>query len=482
MSDLTEILKMQWEAYPNAQKTMNEGIASDIALQNARRAQQERMDLKALYAQQPNPSFQAVGAIDPAFAIVQQQAQMQLNKDQIENKYKETQTGEIEAKRKEEIEKLRIGEAVAVVNQYDQDIESGMPEPQALAKYNDASGQALSMLKQGGMIPPDFPAFDPKVMNPEAVRLAGEGRGFYTEKVKRRQEYEKNLQGALGTYAAGFPPQKSVKNEITREWETPPSPPTQGLTNATPTRELQVAPGAVDPIKGYARVANDPSFPEELRAFAAEKAQTLMPKINAPKLPMTAEQERNLMVKQAAEKEGAITTAKQQAEDAAAWKQTFSAFKDMPPITTQYDEKGAKISEGIDDVINKSFDSQLDVMKAQLMSKIGQHTDASVAEAKLKTIFAGLLSTVKTMPGSQSNVELQQRQAQVGAILDDPTASRESKREAFHAYLDAVQRQIINRLPYSENEIDDLVVKGIMSETAAAKYDKALAAHTKGMR
>ena len=62
MSDLTEILKRQWEAYPNAQKTMNEGIASDIALDNARRAQQEHMDLKALYAQQANPSFQAVGA------------------------------------------------------------------------------------------------------------------------------------------------------------------------------------------------------------------------------------------------------------------------------------------------------------------------------------------------------------------------------------------------------------------------------------
>jgi len=480
MSDLTEILKMQWEAYPNALKTGQEAQASAIALGNARRAQQERMDLKALYAQQANPSFQAVGAIDPAFAIEQQKAQMQLYKDQIENKYKETQTGEIEAKRKEEIEKLRIGEAVAVVNQYDQDKASGMPEPQALAKYNAASGQALSMLKQRGMIPPDFPAFDPKVMNPEAVRLAGEGRGFYTEKVKQRQEYGKNRAGAEGTYAAGLGPQKPIWNEQLQKWEIPPSSPTQGLTNAAPTRELQVAPGAVDPMEGYARVANDPSVPEELRAIAAEKAQSLMPKINAPQA--TSEQNLERIAQQKADVERAVKTATLSAEDAAAWKQTFSAFKDMPPITTQYDEKGAKISEGIDDVINKSFDSQLDVMKAQVASKIGQHTDASVAEAKLKTIFAGLLSTVKTMPGSQSNVELQQRQAQVGAILDDPTASRESKREAFHAYLDAVQRQIINRLPYSENEIDDLVVKGIMSETAAAKYDKALAAHTKGMQ
>ncbi len=48
---------MQWEAYPNALKTGQEAQSNAIALDNARRAQQERMDLKALYAQQANPSF-----------------------------------------------------------------------------------------------------------------------------------------------------------------------------------------------------------------------------------------------------------------------------------------------------------------------------------------------------------------------------------------------------------------------------------------
>lgn len=483
MSDLLELSKFYASKFPDTLKATQDAQANAIALQNARRAQQEREGLKALFAQQAAPSYQQIGAFDPAFAIEQQKAQMQLIKDQIENKYKETQTGEIEAKRKEEIEKLRIGEAVAVVNQYDQDIESGMPEPQALAKYNDASGQALSMLKQGGMIPPDFPAFDPKVMNPEAVRLAGEGRGFYTEKVKRRQEYGKNRAGAEGTYAAGLEPQKPQFNPLTQDWEIPPA---SGLTNPPPNA-TPADPAKIKKLTLYENMLKDPDATAEEQAFAEAQIIKLSPKENfnnqpSPQEALTPEQKRGMNVKQKGEIAGAEKAATLSAEDAAAWKQTFSAFKDMPPITTQYDEKGAKISEGIDDVINKSFDSQLDVMKAQLMSKIGQHTDASVAEAKLKTIFAGLLSTVKTMPGSQSNVELQQRQAQVGAILDDPTASRESKREAFHAYLDAVQRQIINRLPYSENEIDDLVVKGIMSETAAAKYDKALAAHTKGMR
>jgi hypothetical protein len=480
MSDLTDLYKFYGEKFPGALKTSQDAQANAIALDNARRAQQERMDLKALYAQQAQPSYQQIGAIDPAMAQEYLKNQFAMQKDIVGMQHQQAQTGDIQRKANEESEKIRLGQAVAIVNQYDQDRASGMPEPQALAKYNAASGQALSMLKQRGMIPPDFPAFDPNVMNPEAVRLAGEGRNFYTEKAKQRQEYEKSLQGASGTYAAGLAPQKAQFNEVTQQFEYPPAP---GLTNApAPSQELQVPPGAVDPMEAYEKLANNPNIPENVRAFAAEQAQALMPKINPAQEALTPKQKIDMKIQQKGEIAGAEKGAVLAAEDAAAWKQTFSAFKDMAPISTQYDEKGAKISEGIDDIISKSYNSKLDVRKADLASELGQHTDASVAEAKLKTVFASLLATVKTMPGSQSNVELQQRQAQVGAILDDPTSSRESKREAFHSYLDAVQRQIINRLPYSESEIDDLVTKGIMSDTAAAKYDKALAAHNKRMQ
>jgi len=479
MSDLTDLLNYSFPK--DSMQKFAELQASNIGLENARRAQQEREGLKALYARQANPSFQAVGAIDPAFAIEQQKAQMQLYKDQIESKYKETQSEQIKFKMGKEQQDLMMKLAAATIDEYDRNIEAKMPQAQALDIYNRSSSRHLSENKQRGIIPPEYPSFDPESMNPEALRTVVKGQGFPTEKDIRTQEYQKSLQSALGTNAAGLGPQKDIWNEQLQRFERPPSSPAPGLTNApAPTRELQVQPGAVDPMENYLSIINNPNTPPEVRAFATEKAQALMPKINTSEA--TSEQNLERIAQQKAEIAGAEKEAVLAAEDAAAWKQTFSAFKDMPPITTQYDEKGAKISEGLDDVINKSFDSQLDVMKAQVASKIGQHTDASVAEAKLKTIFAGLLSTVKTMPGSQSNVELQQRQAQVGAILDDPTASRESKREAFHAYLDAVQRQIINRLPYSENEIDDLVVKGIMSETAAAKYDKALAAHTKGMQ
>jgi hypothetical protein len=483
MGSLIEIYKQLGANYTDTLKATQDAQANAIALQNARRAQQEREGLKALYANQTAPSYQQIGAFDPAMAQEYLKNQFLMQKDQIEMANKQKQTEQINFKMGKEQQDLMAKLAAATIDEYDRNIEAKMPQAQALDIYNRSSSRHLSENKQRGIIPPEYPSFDPESMNPEALRTVVKGQGFPTEKDIRTQEFYKSLQSASGTYAAGLGPQKPQFNPLTQDWEIPPA---SGLTNPPPNA-TPADPANIKKLTFYENMSKAPDATAEEQAFAEAQIKKLSPKENfnnqpSPQEALTPEQKRGMNVKQKGEIAAAEKAATLSAEDAAAWKQTFSAFKDMPPISTQYDEKGAKISEGIDDIISKSYNSKLDVRMANIASELGQHTNASVAEAKLQTIFAGLLATVKTMPGSQSNVELQQRQRQVGAVLDDPTASRESKREAFHAYLDAIQRQIINRLPYSENEIDDLVVKGIMSETAAAKYDKALAAHNKGMR
>lgn len=499
MSDLLDLYKFYGAKFPEGLKTSQDAQASAIALGNARRAQQEHMDLKALFAKQPNPSFQAVGAIDPAFAIEQQKAQMLLNKDQIENKYKETQTGEIENRIDREKETLMAKAALPYLNAYEANkLEGKIPEAENHYNLMTALSKISTQAVAEGWAPSHHTSMDPNATFESVISNANKS-GVFTDRQRLNQELAKNKGSQQGLVQGGVAPQPSTYYNSFGHDENgnvfvipgssgmwPPGAKSPENTQPPDANATPADPANIKRLAFYEYILKNPDATAEDQAFAEAQIIKLSPKENFKAQPQVVINTPEQMDVKKAELKGEIAAAEKaatlSAEDAAAWKQTFSAFKDMPPITTQYDEKGAKISEGIDDVINKSFDSQLDVMAAQVASKIGRHTDASVAEAKLKTIFAGLLSTVKTMPGSQSNVELQQRQAQVGAILDDPTASRESKREAFHAYLDAVQRQIINRLPYSENEIDDLVVKGIMSETAAAKYDKALAAHTKGMQ
>jgi hypothetical protein len=499
MGSLTEIYKQLGANYTDTLKATQDAQANAIALQNARRAQQERMDLKALYAKQPNPSFQAVGAIDPAFAIEQQKAQMQLYKDQIENKYKETQTGEIENKIDREKETLMSKAALPHLNAYEAN-KGKIPEAEnhhrLMTGLSDIANQAVA----GNWAPSHYTSMDPNATY-ESILSNVNKSNVFTDSQRLQQEASKAQGSQQGLVQGGVPmtPQMAHGSvEIDPATGLPfIRPPLRGNqppvgakipentqppdANATPADPANIAK-----LTFYENMATAPDATAEDRAFAEAQIIKLSPKENFNAQPQvvinTPEQIKTKNIELKGEIAAAEKAATLSAEDAAAWKQTFSAFKDMAPITTQYDEKGAKISEGIDDIISKSYNSKLDVRMANIASEFGQHTDASVAEAKLQTIFASLLSTVKTMPGSQSNVELQQRQRQVGAVLDDPTSSRESKREAFHAYLDAVQRQIINRLPYSESEIDDLVTKGIMSDTAAAKYDKALAAHNKGMR
>ena len=452
MSSLIELIKMGHEAYPNAVKRSQDAQANAIALDNARRAQQERMDLKALYAQQANPSFQAVGAIDPAFAIEQQKAQMQLYKDQIENKYKETQSEQIKFKMGKEQQDLMMKLAAATIDEYDRNIESGMPAPQALDIYNRSSSRHLSENKQRGIIPPEYPSFDPESMNPEALRTVVKGQGFPTEKDIRTQEYQKSLQGASGTYAAGLPPQKPIWNEQLQQFEYPPSLPTQGLTNATPTRELQVAPGAVDPMEGYARVANDPSVPEELRAIAAEKAQSLMPKINAPQA--TSEQNLERIAQQKANVEGEIKTAQIEATEKAADKKAIETYL-----------RGPK-PEAIRNLIKESIEGDVQSGLARLGKFFGVAVPGGDALAALKVIQQQIARSLPYAPGNASDKDVQNRLEMISnPATDEPI---EDRLRALEEVIRDAEAYVVQKGDFlSEDQILDSITNGYLSEASA---------------
>ena len=148
MSDLTEILKMQWEAYPNALKTGQDAQANAIALQNARRAQQEREGLKALYAQQANPSYQAIGAISPEYAQTAMKNQLEMQQAMMGMRHQQAQTGEIEDKMKQLRVKLRAQATAPIVDMYHERLAKNVSPDQALQMFHSESGQALSKFQQ----------------------------------------------------------------------------------------------------------------------------------------------------------------------------------------------------------------------------------------------------------------------------------------------------------------------------------------------
>ena len=290
-------------------------------------------------------------------------------------------------------------------------------------------------------------------MNPEALRTVVKGQGFPTEKDIRTQEYQKNLQGALGTYAAGLGPQKPIWNEQLQKFEYAPSPPTQGLTNATPTRELQVAPGAVDPMEGYARVANDPSVPEELRAIAAEKAQSLMPKINAPQA--TSEQNLERIAQQKADVEGAVKTAQIEATEKAADKKAIETYL-----------RGPK-PEAVRNLIKESIEGDVQSGIARLGKFFGVAVPGGNAKEALHVITQQMARALPYAPGSASDIDVKNRLLTVGnPASDEPITNR--LRAMDEVFRDA-EAYIVQKGELSEDQILDAVANGYLSESSAVE-------------
>ena len=463
MSDLLDLYKFYGAKFPEGLKTSQDAQANAIALDNARRAQQERMDLKALYAQQANPSFQAVGAIDPAFAIEYLKNQFAMQKDIVGMQHLQAQTGEIEARRKEEIEKLRIGEAVAIVNQYDQDKASGMPEPQALANYNAASGQALSMLKQRGRIPPDFPAFDPKVMNPEAVRLAGEGMNFYTEKAKQRQEYGKTSseqQARVNVGPVMTPEQKlgSVKiDELTGlPYQVPPLKVNQP-TQLTGTEGAGYTPEQNAQFNVLQELLNANPNDEALRRSVIAQRQKI--ELQGGEQPqseiVTPQQLQTERVEQKANEETAVITAKKQAEEQQIIEKSLKAYETLPDINH------------IRDLVKGSIGGDIEYWTNRLGQTVGESLKAGDFQAALAVVASDMANAIAFAPGSQSEPELIQRLKQVGDL--DSKMPIDQKMAALDEWYQGRQRFIGKYGKYSDDELIALGKEGKITHDTAMK-------------
>ena len=95
MSDLLELSKFYASKFPDTLKATQDAQANAIALDDARRAQQEREGLKALFAQQANPSYQQIGAFDPALAQEYLRTQFGVQKDMVGMQHQEAETAKI---------------------------------------------------------------------------------------------------------------------------------------------------------------------------------------------------------------------------------------------------------------------------------------------------------------------------------------------------------------------------------------------------
>jgi hypothetical protein len=455
MSDLTEILKMQWEAYPNALKTGQDAQASAIALDNARRAQQEREGLKALYAQQANPSYQAIGAISPEYAQTAMKNQLELQQAMIGMRHQQAQTGEIEDKMERERAKIRAQVAVPIVDMYYERLAKGVPPNQALQMFHSESGQALSNFQQQGLIDKNYPPYDPNTISPEAVENASAGLGFPSRRLQSLQESAKTtaeqqarvnvgvpmtaeqqyggveqVPGVVGAYQAkpalGGAPQMQMPDEMTAQ---------------------------LNSINTLLTTVQEPTAREALIKARNDLLNTLPPEQGSAIV--SPEQARDLQIKQTAEKEGAIITAKQQAEEQQTINKSLNSFETLPDINH------------IRDLVKGSIGSDIEYWTNRFGQTIGESLASGDIQSALAVVANDMANTVPFAPGSQSDKELAQRLKQVGNLESDMTIDQ--KMAAFEEWFKKEQRYIGKYGKYSDAELLDLGREGKITHETAMK-------------
>lgn len=457
MSDLTEILKMQWEAYPNALKTGQDAQANAIALENARRAQQEREGLKALYAQQANPSYQAIGAISPEYAQTAMKNQLEMQQAMMGMRHQQAQTGEIEDKMERERAKIRAQVAVPIVDMYYERLAKGVPPDQALQMFHSESGQALSNFQQQGLIDKNYPPYDPNTISPEAVENASAGLGFPSRRLQSLQESAKTTAEQQARVNVGVP--MTAEQQYGGVEQVPG---VVGAYQAKPALGGQTAPqmqmpdemtAQLNSINTLLTTVQEPTARGALIKARNDLLNTLPPEQGSAIV--SPEQARDLQIKQTAEKEGAIITAKQQAEEQQTINKSLNSFETLPDINH------------IRDLVKGSIGSDIEYWTNRFGQTIGESLASGDIQSALAVVANDMANTVPFAPGSQSDKELAQRLKQVGNLESDMTIDQ--KMAAFEEWFKKEQRYIGKYGKYSDAELLDLGREGKITHETAMK-------------
>lgn len=143
--------------------------------------------LRELFAQsQGMPGIAEVGQYSPDMAIKLQQAQLDNQVKQQQMRESGMRTGRMGQEMQLEKGKAFANAIGPYGDQYYMDIQSGMPEGQALNKFRMQTGQALQQLEQQGLTP-DVP-FDMNALTPDAALRAASGHGYRSQYLESQQK------------------------------------------------------------------------------------------------------------------------------------------------------------------------------------------------------------------------------------------------------------------------------------------------------
>ena len=468
MSDLLELSKFYASKFPDTLKATQDAQANAIALDNARRAQQEREGLKALFAQQANPSYQQIGAFDPALAQEYLRTQFGVQKDMVGMQHQEAETAKILNAEDREKETSLANAAMPYLNIYETNI-GKISDAENLYNLRTALSKISTQAVAAGRAPRGH-SMDPDATYESVVSMAN-SRGVFTNNQRLNQELAKSQGSQQGLVQGGVAPQPSTYYNSFGHDENgnafvipgssgmwPPGAKSPENTqppdaNATPTD-----PANIKKITFYETMLKAPDATAEEQAFAEAQIIKLSPKENFKAQPQVIINTPEQMEAKKTELKGKISEAEKAgnltAEEKAADRKAIETYL-----------RGPK-PEAIRNLIKQSIEGDVQSGLARLGKFFGVAVPGGDALAALKVIQQQIARSLPYAPGASSDIDVRNRLEMISnPATDEPIVNR---LRALEEVIRDAEAYVVQKGDFlSEDQILDSVTNGYLSEVSA---------------
>ena len=490
MADLLSTFANAYPYDPNSVWRGAQGVqnvmSNALDYQQKREALEAQRGLKALYAQNPNPSYEDIARIDPAFAMQQNKANFEMQKELLG--MKETQ-GKINKQQQEEVQ--FFANAVGpVVEQYLMNT-GGEGNAQQQAALKQQIGAGLRDIEQRtGMRPTNADAL--LNMSPSEMLNRLMLNGYQSPILKGQIESQTAIQREQ--MMRGLPPAMTPQQAYGGVEMGPYGPrrvPGIGGQPMTPGPQYGVTPfnpnvGQMQqgPMPGGMQQA--PIGAEDLGILKQNRAQMqpgperdaldrMIAEVETGRVAqppaggfVTPQQEMQMRIGEKAAEAGATATAKAEAEKGFAAKEQLATLKAL-------EEKD------IEGLIDKSISSLPEQgLKEYAMSKgLGKPTEAYSATKELRVAAAQMRDMAKGIVGAGPISEGEQEIISKALGSIESTEDPESRKIAYRAFLQLAKRKMqefarsSQQAPrYDDTQLIDMVSSGQMTKEQAMEIRK----------
>lgn len=480
-SSLLNILAESYPSDPNAVWRGAEGyqnaIGRSMELQQKREAMEAERGLRALYAQNPNPSFEEVARLSPAFAMQQQNAMMEMQQKQLGMQKTRSEIGQMDMNQMRQESEVFANALGPVAEQFLMQVgDQGTPEQQEQFKRM-IGAQIQGIEAQYGLKPRNLEAIynaTPSQLLQMAVSNKYKSPFMENQMALQREQMMRGLPPAMTPQQAYGGVEKTPYGfmRVPGIGGQPMTPgPQYGVTPFNPNAG-QMQQG---PVPGGMQQA--PIGAEDLGILKQNRAQMqpgperdaldrMIAEVETGRVAqppaggfITPQQEMQMRLEEERQKKELETAAAGQkkgaelaAETAEETAKKASTMAVLPPDEEVYDLIKKSLSGNIEKSIKETAASE----------QLGIGTAANTATAELTSIQEQLRSVVKALytPGAITKDEQEKMETAIGAIAKakDP----QSRIAGYRRFMDMARKSIVNH-PELASEVEKITGNKILS-------------------